>query len=115
MFTNGGTQTKSLQASFVLNGTYSAASFHITGSWNGLLSTPASVVITDSQTTALAASAPSAALAASAASAPDAPPPAPVLPFVAMAASFGAPPGATSAMSAAWRQSSPPLLAAHLA
>ncbi len=112
VFTNGGTQTKSLQASFVINGTYSAASFHVTGSWNGLLSSPASVVITDTQTTTASASAPSAAPAASAASATDAPPPIVVLPFIAAAASLGAPTSGSSATGPAWRENSPMLLAA---
>ena len=113
VFTNGGTQTKSLQASFILEGTYSAASFHVTGSWSGLLSQPASVVITDSQTTTLAASAPSAAPAATAApSATSVAPRPPVLTFLAMTAAFGTRSAGPSALMAQARQGSPTLLAA---
>ena len=47
VFTNGGAQTKSLQASFTIEGTYAANSFQLTNvSWNGQINTPTSLQIT---------------------------------------------------------------------
>ncbi len=56
VFTNGGVQSKSLEASFTLNGTYAASSFHISNAtWNGQVGTAASVIISTTQTTPAAA------------------------------------------------------------
>ncbi len=112
VFTNGSVQTKSLQASFTLNGTYSAASFHLASSWSGNLSQAASVIITDSQTTNLAAPAPAASMISATAMTPAGPPPPVTLPFIAAAASFGAAPSGSSAVAMqATGQSLTPMLA----
>ncbi len=52
VFNNGGILSKSLEASFTLNGTYAASSFHISNAtWNGQVGTAASVIISTTQTT----------------------------------------------------------------
>ncbi|HEY2658380.1 MAG TPA: hypothetical protein VGI79_01570 [Caulobacteraceae bacterium] len=56
VLTNGGVQTKSLEASFTVSGTYASSSFHVSNaSWNGEVGSAASLVISTTQTSATAA------------------------------------------------------------